>query len=111
MIMPISDIIKKPRRPERSYFVVQPIRAVAVNINPVERRAFARIPTPAGEAAKTANRGVKVTPVKKVKSIKRSRFKGREVLHQWAVKTRISSAAKTRYINHGIVKKYETKYV
>lgn len=110
IIIPIKDMNKNPRIPERLNFVVHPIIAVAVNIRPVAASAFQSIAIPAWVAAKTPINGAIVTPVIRAKAAKRTLFIGLFWLHHLEVNIIISSRAKSTYISHGYLKNVVKKY-
>lgn len=108
-IIPIKAAVKNPRMPERSFFVVQPIVAVAVNTSAVATRALVTIIIPAGVAATIPINGAMVTPVMKAKAANKKRLSGAFWLHILEVKIIINSTAKAANISQGIAVKYSIK--
>lgn len=111
IIIPMSPMMRNPLRPDKFIFVVQPRRAVAVNINPVAISAFVSIIAPPDVARTSVMSGAIVIPVMNAKSAKRKRFSGLFLLHVLDVKIIPNSAAKSTYISHGYDRKNPMKYV
>lgn len=102
IIMPIRPMKRKPRRPEKSTFAVQPTIAVAVNIRAVVSRAFVRRTTPPGEEITKAINGARVAPLMRANKANKKRLIGVFVLHMLEVKMRINSAPKRIHIRAGV---------
>lgn len=110
IIIPIIVIMRNVLIPDKSIFVVQPMRAVAVNVMDVMIKALLKRATPDGIAATTLIKGAIVSPVIKAKRANKNLFNGTFVLHVLAVKISASSAIKRTYINPGVTKKYCKRY-